>query len=124
MRQILLDTNFLIHCVQQKIDFFEYVKLNGFEVLIPEEGLVELEKLANSKKINVEKAARLVQKLISKHKFNLVRINSVYVDRGIISYLKDKPEIILATLDRDLQNKVKNTILIIREKIKLELFNR
>lgn len=124
MRQILLDTNFLIHCVQQKIDFFEYAELNGFEVLIPEEGLVELEKLAHSKKVNIEKAAKLVQKLISKHEFNLVRINSVYVDRGIISYLKDKPKIILATLDRDLQNKVKNPILIIREKIKLELFNR
>ena len=76
MREILLDTNFLMHCVKQKIDFFEYAKLNGFEVLIPEEAIAELEKLTKSKKIEIEKTAKLVKKLISVNKFKLIKINN------------------------------------------------
>ncbi len=51
-------------------------------------------------------------------------LGKTYVDKGLINYLKDKQEIILATLDEGLQKKVRNPIMIIRQKKKLEIVNR
>ncbi|AGK61532.1 putative proteins of PilT N-term/Vapc superfamily [Archaeoglobus sulfaticallidus PM70-1] len=43
-----LDTNFLIYCVKQKIDFVELLRDNGFNsIIIPESVLHELEKLVS-----------------------------------------------------------------------------
>ena len=124
MKKILTDTNFLIYCAKQKIDFFLYAKLNGFLVIIPKEVLDELEKLEKSKKITVGKNVRIAKKIINFNKFESIELGNSYVDDGIIKFLKNKPEIILATIDKMLQNKVKNPILLIRKKTQLEIFSR
>ncbi len=124
MKKLLIDTNFLIHCVKQKIDLFEYSMLNGFEVLIPKEVIDELNKLESENKNSLASSASLVKKVLNSSKFENISIKEKYVDKGIIQYLKDKPEIILATLDKELQGKVKNSLMIIRQKKKLEIVNR
>jgi hypothetical protein len=124
MRKILVDTNFIIYCAKQKIDFFLYTKLNGFLVLVPEEVINELTKLEKGRKIVLGKNAQLAKKIINLNDFKSIKLENPYVDNGIIKYLKENPEIILATVDKELQNKVKNPVLMIREKIKLEIFNR
>jgi rRNA-processing protein FCF1 len=121
MKKILVDTNFLIYCAKEKIDFFEYAKLEGLGVIIPEEVLSELSRLENT---NQRKNVNVVKKILRVSEFEKISLKRTYVDRGIIEYLEDKKEIILATMDRDLQKKVKNPILSIREKVKFELFNR
>ncbi len=124
MKDLLIDTNFLIYCVKQKIDLFEHASLNGFKVIVPDEVIKELDKFEVSKKTGLGRYAKLVKRILSISDFEKVSLGKSYVDKGIVNYLKDKPEVILATLDEGLQKKVKNSIMIIRQKKKLEIVNR
>jgi len=49
MKQAILDTNFILTCVKQKIDFFEWFNLNGIEILIPLEVINEIKKIKKLK---------------------------------------------------------------------------
>ena len=40
--EALLDSNFLLTCIKQKIDFFEEIKLMGISIIIPKQVLNEL----------------------------------------------------------------------------------
>ncbi len=124
MKELLIDTNFLIYCVKQKIDLFEHALLNGFKVIVPDEVIRELEKFETGNKAGIARYAKLVKKILSISEFSRVSLGKTYVDKGLINYLKDKQEIILATLDEGLQKKVRNPIMIIRQKKKLEIVNR
>lgn len=112
MIQILLDTNFIVSCVRNKIDFFE--ELIGYEILIPKQVISELERLGSPE-------SNLGLAILQKHEFKKIDIDNGHVDKRIIQYVKDKPEIIVATLDKEFQNKLKNRKLIIRGKKKLEV---
>lgn len=114
MKQALLDTNFILSCIKQKIDFFEELKLMGIQILIPGQVIAEIQRLKNPN-------AQLALKLLEKNKFKKIDIGSGHVDKKIIQYLAGKPKIILATLDRELKNKIKNQKLVIREKKRLEV---
>jgi len=111
--QVLLDTNFIISCINKKIDFFEDLKFKGFQILIPRQVIVEL------KKLKVELALKLLEKEKKYYKF--ITLNKNYVDKGIIEFAKNNPRSIIATLDKDLKNKIMNQNLIIRGSKKLEI---
>ncbi|MCX6750200.1 MAG: PIN domain-containing protein [Candidatus Pacearchaeota archaeon] len=113
MKQILLDTNFILSCIKQKIDFFEEIYLMGIQIIIPEEVIKELEKLKQ------EQALRLLENV--KDKFKTIPLKGKNVDNAIIKYAKENPEVIIATLDREIKTKVKNRKMIIRNKKKLEI---
>lgn len=110
----LLDTNFILTCVRQKIDFFEEIKLMGIQILIPEQVIAEIERLKKPE-------SKLALALLQKNKFSKIDIGNGHVDRKIIQYLRDKPGIILATLDRELKAKVKNMKMVIRGRKRLEI---
>lgn len=78
MRQVLLDTNFIISCIKNKIDFFSELESNGIEILIPEEVIAELKGLKQE----------LALKLLEKNKFRKIKLNAKIVDKGIINYAK------------------------------------
>jgi len=111
MKQILLDTNFILTCIKQKIDFFEYLNLEGYSIIIPEEVIKELEKLKKE----------FALKLIESSKFKKISLKGRIVDNSIIKYAKENPEIIIATLDRGIQKKIKNRKMIVRNKKQLEI---
>ena len=126
MKKVLLDTNFILTCVKQKIDFFEDIKLMGFGIIIPEEVTREVEKVINSKqKLHVRENARFAYDLLMKNDFEEVKLsensNSKNVDGMIRKYAKKHPSLIIATLDREIKNKTDNRKLMIREKKKLEI---
>ena len=112
MKQILLDTNFVITCVKQKIDFFE--ELVGTQILIPEQVINEIKNLKNTN-------SELALKLLEKNKFKKINIGKGHVDKRIIKFAKEKPNTIIATLDKEIKNKTKNQKLIIRRKKNLEI---
>ncbi|MBU3906732.1 MAG: hypothetical protein KKA64_00605 [Nanoarchaeota archaeon] len=119
---VLLDTNFILTCVKQKIDFFSYLEEEGFQILIPSEVIKELEKISLSKqKLRFRDAAKLSLGLLNKNKFKRVTLNAKNTDLGIINFAKQNPKLTVATLDRDLKNKITNKKLIIRGKKKLEI---
>jgi len=111
MKSALLDTNFIITCIKQKIDFFEELRFMGFEIIIPDRVIDELKKLKQT----------LALKLLEKNNFKKIILIGKDVDNSIINYAKKNPEIIIATLDKELSNKLKNRKIIIRGKKKLEI---
>ena len=130
MKTIILDTSFILSCTKQKIDFFDYLKSEGYTILIPKQVLTELEKISlpDMKKASDQEAAALSLRIIMNNIFDKIDLNTALsplkrksVDELIIDYANKNPSIILATLDREMQRKVKNKKLIIRGKNQLEL---
>jgi len=100
MEQIILDTNFVLTCIKQKIDFFE--ELVGNQILIPEQVLSELARLKTPN-------SGLALKLLEKNKFKKINLEKgKTTDNKIINYARENPGIIVATLDREIKNKIKN----------------
>jgi rRNA-processing protein FCF1 len=99
--------------MKQKIDFFNYLELEGYSILIPDQIINELEKLKKTS------ALTLIEN--EKNKFKKISLKGKIVDNSIINYAKENPDIIIATLDREMQKKIRNRKMIIRNKKKLEI---
>ena len=122
MAKVVLDTNFIMNAVREKFDFFEGILMLGHQILIPKEVLAELERLSRQAPSKKDKdIAAFSLKIISANEYSLISCPGRYVDKGIISYLEDKPEYLLATYDKGLKKKVQNRILVLRGKKKLEI---
>lgn len=116
MKQTILDTNFILSCIRNKIDFFEEIPLMGIGIIIPEEVILEIEKFKDKKT-----EANIALILLNKNKFEKISFGKGHVDKKIINYAKENPRIIVATLDKDIKKKIPNNKLVIRNKKKLEI---
>ncbi len=126
---VVIDTNFIVYCAKQKIDFISELGRildSNFRVIVPSLVLDELQKLAASKKTKMvdREAAMLALQIIEKNREKGV----IYVEeRGAETadgaiLLNDKKGIIVATLDKALRQRLKNAkILVIRQKRYLQL---
>ncbi|HJZ18935.1 MAG TPA: hypothetical protein VJ208_02420 [Candidatus Nanoarchaeia archaeon] len=121
MKTALLDTSFILACVAQKIDFFEYLHLEGFHVLIPRQVIGEITGLLNSKKIKERESANIALKLIKKNDFEEIDLKTKNVDRGIINYANSHEDIVVGALDREIKKNVAGQKVIIRGRKKLEI---
>ncbi len=124
--QILLDTNFIISCVRQKIDFEELAnKLTSeaIEWIVPQDVLNEIGKLRDSVGIKVadKTASELSFHILQRLNPKIVNLpgKNPNIDIKIVNYILGKP-IVLATLDKGLKNRVENRILSIRGKKNLK----
>ncbi len=111
MKQVILDTSFILSCARQKIDFFEEILHGGMQAVIPIQTISELEGLK----------AELALKMLNKNEFETIDIPGKDADTAIINISKKNPSAIIATLDRDLQKKLKNPKMIIRGRKRLEI---
>ena len=109
MKQVVLDTNFILTCVKQRIDFFEQLGLD-YKIMIPIQVITELKR--------VDKTG-LALKIISKNSFTEIDLGVSYVDKGLIKYAKANSSAIIATLDKELKDKILNKKMIIRERKRL-----
>ncbi|MAG79108.1 hypothetical protein CMI40_01910 [Candidatus Pacearchaeota archaeon] len=122
MKKVIIDTNFILSCIRNKIDFFEEIKLMGMEILIPKQVIDELKRIHNSKKkLHFRENAKVALKILEKNSFKKIDLKQKYVDKGLIQFTKKNQNIIIATLDRELKMKIKNPKLVIRNKKKLEI---
>ena len=123
MKQVLLDTNFIVACARQKIDFFRELPLMGLEILVPRQVYNELELLSKSKDgAYVREDADLALKLLNRNRFTTIKLRrNNNVDRGIIEFANENPDVIIATLDKELKEQIKNRKLVIKGTKKLEL---
>ncbi|MCD4771150.1 hypothetical protein K8R30_01905 [archaeon] len=124
--KILLDTNFILTCVKQKINFQEMtnrITSQPVEWLVPQDVLDELGTLQDrtGTKVSDKSAAKLSFEILQNLKVKIINLpgKNPNVDIKIANYILDKP-MILATLDKNLKSRVKNKILTIRGKKKLE----
>lgn len=122
--KVLLDTNFIVACVRQKIDLVDAGFFLGEEVewVVPFEVVGELEELKDRKEASVadRSSAKIGLEMLGFLKPNYVKLKNPNVDKGIEDYIFGK-DVVLATLDRGLKRKVRNRKMIIRGKKKLEI---
>jgi rRNA-processing protein FCF1 len=111
MRQIILDTSFILACVRQNIDFFEKISEEGMEIIIPKQAISELKGLG----------ANIALKIIEMNDFTMANAPGKDADEAILKLAKKNPDAIVATLDRGLQRKFRNRKMIIRGMKKLEI---
>lgn len=121
MKQVLLDTNFILSCVRKKIDFFHEIKFLGMKIVIPNEVIRELEKLTEKGKTKFREESKLALNLLKKNSFEKTDLGIKNVDNGIVKFAKENPDFIIATLDKEIQKKIKNNKLIIRGEKELEV---
>ncbi len=122
MKQAILDTNFILSCVKQKIDFFNETKFLGLEIVIPREVVEEITKIKETgKKLHSRKTAELSLKILEQNEFKKIKLNKKSVDKGLVNLSKKSKDIIIATLDKELKRKIKGQKLVIKGRKKLEI---
>ncbi len=123
--EILLDTNFILSCVKQKIDFFSLTNEiidEKIDWLIPFEVLQELEEISKRKgeKETDKLAAKIGLEMTRVLAAKIVNVKNRNVDQGIVDYAKSK-DIVIATLDNEIKKRSGKKILTIRGSRSLEL---
>ncbi len=111
---VIVDTNFILSCIRNKLDFADELKFKGFEIIVPEEVVNEIKK-------NKKPEAETALKIINEYNFKKVSLGKGYVDNGIKKYLDEHKDVYLATLDKELQRRVLNRKIIIRNKKKIDV---
>ncbi len=117
--EILLDTNFILTCVLQKIDFVELSEEmfdEKIEWILPKQVISELKKIEKDlkQKRKFREGAKLSLEILETMNLKIVDLNkNPNIDIAIKDYIFDKP-IVLATNDKGLKKRVKNRILSIR----------
>ena len=125
--EILLDTNFILTCAKQKIDFASLADdIIDEEInwIIPQDVLNELGALKDriGMKAKDRDAAKLGFETIQDLDAKIVELpgKNPNVDMKIVNYIINK-DFVLATMDKNLKSRINNKILTIRGKNDLEL---
>lgn len=111
---IELDTNFIISCLKQGIDFASQLSDLGFEMLIPDSVITEMENLmqGNMKKKDKE-VLKFGLELIKKDKIAIVHLNRAKsVDDAIVDYALVN-NIAVATLDKSMKKRLQKSVPIV-----------
>ena len=119
--KIILDTNFLIYCAKNKLDYKEEIEnlINeGFDLVVPKQVITELTMLKNDKWKKVsgkdKAAADLALKLLDHHKVKVIDILGKSVDESIINLANSDSKNIVCTLDQGMRHNLPRVILINR----------
>jgi len=111
MRQVILDTSFILTAIKQKVDFFHVLEKEGMQAVIPEQTIRESKGLG----------AGLALEIIQKNEFKLIKIPGRDADSAIIRFARENPTAVVATLDSGLQKKIRNHKMIIRQKKRIDI---
>ena len=111
-----MDTNFLITAIKFKIPFLQ--ELKGDELFIVDKTKYELEKLIKGGNASDKQLAKIALELISKNKIKIIRSEK---EDSVDKTLEKLHGYIIATQDKELKDKLKGKIIVIRAKKKLEL---
>ncbi len=118
--KVILDTNFLIYCAKEKLDYVEEVgKIvnEGYDLVVPEQVIEELERLKiKAKKGKDKDASDLALKLLVANKIDKVKPVGKTVDDAIVNMAKEDSKNIVCTLDREMRTALGRVILVNRGK--------
>jgi len=118
--KIILDTNFLIYCAKEKLDYIEEISNlvnEGYELVVPLQVIEELERLKiKTKKGKDKRASDLALQVLEKNKIKKVKVEGETVDQGIINLSNENKKNIVATLDREMRGILGRVILVNRGK--------
>jgi rRNA-processing protein FCF1 len=127
MRQIILDTNFLLIPVTQKVDIFSEIDRiipERYQLYIIDKSLDELDNIAKTAKQKDRSAAAFAKQLIIKKNIQIINTGKKNtVDEEILLNAK-KGTTIVATQDKMLKNQLKMLqipVIILRQKRHLQI---
>jgi rRNA-processing protein FCF1 len=118
--KIILDTNFLIYCAKEKLDYVEEIRdlLNeNYELVVPNQVIEELERLKiKAKKGKDKEASNLSLKILENNNIKKINPAGKSVDDAIVNLAKEDSKNIVCTLDREMRWTLGRVILISRGK--------
>ncbi|MBS3075084.1 PIN domain-containing protein [Candidatus Pacearchaeota archaeon] len=135
--KIILDTNFLVYCAKNKLDYKEEIGnliKEGFELVVPEQVVDELVKIIKKTKEKNswllkarnpkfkkttgrdKDAANLALQLLEFNKIKIIQTQGKNVDDAIINLANQDKKNIVCTLDREMRSALGRVILINRFK--------
>ena len=130
--EIILDTNFLIYCAKNKLDYVEEIErlLNeDYELVVPEQVIEELKKvrekikpkfrmIGKSKKTTGKDkfAADLALQLLGVNKIKKIKPQGKTVDQAIINSANENKKNIVCTLDKEMRKMLGRVILLNKQK--------
>jgi rRNA-processing protein FCF1 len=114
MITIILDTNFLVYCAENKIDYkseIDELVNEGHTLVVFNPTIEELIKISeNAEKSSDRNAAKLALKLLEHNRIVIEKSPGNYADTAILDFVKNtKAEVIIATLDSALRKKLKTS---------------
>ena len=119
--KIILDTNFLIYCAANKLDYVEQISQminEDYELVVPKQVVTELSKLRDDKLKKVsgkdKDAADLALQLLDFNKIKRVNTKGRTVDEAIVNLSLEDPKNVVCTLDRGMRFTLGRVILINR----------
>ncbi len=121
-RKILLDTNFLLIPGLFKLDIFEEIRRIAdfpYKLCILAKSIDELEKIIKEQRGKNKRAAELARQLIKSKDLNIMTLNSGKSVDDLLFELKE--EYIIATQDKELKKRIKNNIIVLKQKKYLKL---
>jgi len=129
--KVILDTNFLIYCAKEKLDYEEALLslLNeDYELVVPEQVIEELKIVMKKKKEKIpllkrkpkykkttgrdKAAAELALQILEKKMIKKIKIEGRNVDLAIINLAKENNKNIVCTLDKEMRGRLGRVILI------------
>ncbi|OIO43178.1 hypothetical protein COU56_02045 [Candidatus Pacearchaeota archaeon CG10_big_fil_rev_8_21_14_0_10_31_9] len=127
--EIVIDTNFIITCMKNKVDLFLQLEnlFPGDKIVVPKQVIWELEKLVDkTRKIKDRQAVEISLKMLKNNTYFSPDLKTNDVDKGILNYLKNSDKSVLGTMDRELKesirkNKLNVRFLRIKSKKKIEI---
>lgn len=101
--KVVLDTNFIIEAMKRKIALFE----EFYDFIILESVILELKEISENRNETTKnkQAASLALEIIKRNKIKII-VSNGYADNEIIR-LVEKEGFILASMDRELKDKLK-----------------
>src|SRR3989344_1047401 len=107
---ILLDTNFIIACVSQKIDFLEGIKrlFYLYDIIIPKQVMNELRKISDDDSNSREdrEGAMVAIEILKSKRINGIKfpdLKEENTDKAIIDFAEANKNSVVATLDKELK---------------------
>ena len=111
--KILLDTNFIITSIKQKVGLFSQLEdlFPSPEIIIPDKVIGELERIKIRKDVKGrdKEIAELALKILDKEKFTKITADGK-VDDFIVNYALANRELVIASLDREIRAKLKGKV--------------
>ena len=105
MVEVICDTSFLIHLATRKIKNIDSIniEIGQIQFVVPSIVLSELEKLSETQ----QKKEDAVRTLEFARNLKTIQISGKFADQAIIEHVR-KHEGIIATIDKELKNKIKS----------------
>jgi len=116
MKKVILDTNFLVYCAKEKVDYAEDLRIfiqGKYDLVVPSQVIEELEELKNNaKKYQDRTSASLALKILKVNNVKILPTEEKTTDKSIIKLSKEEFGNMVATLDLGLIKKVKKPIIL------------